>query len=73
MYTSIIYIYIHIYTHTYIYISTHTYAQAGPGTIAEAQVIGLPIMLSGFLPGQVSIYPYMYVRMYGYICKYTQT
>ena len=29
--------------------------QAGPGTIAEATVVGLPIMLSGFLPGQVRI------------------
>ena len=28
--------------------------KAGPGTIAEACCAGLPIMLSGFLPGQES-------------------
>jgi 1,2-diacylglycerol 3-beta-galactosyltransferase len=26
--------------------------KAGPGTIAEAAIVGLPCMLSGFLPGQ---------------------
>lgn len=26
--------------------------KAGPGTIAEATIRGLPVMLSGFLPGQ---------------------
>ena len=26
--------------------------KAGPGTIAEAMIRGLPIMLSAFLPGQ---------------------
>lgn len=26
--------------------------KAGPGTIAEATIKGLPVMLSGFLPGQ---------------------
>ncbi len=26
--------------------------KAGPGTIAEASIVGLPCMLSGFLPGQ---------------------
>ncbi|EKX30755.1 hypothetical protein GUITHDRAFT_149692, partial [Guillardia theta CCMP2712] len=26
--------------------------KAGPGTIAEASIVGLPTMLSGFLPGQ---------------------
>lgn len=29
--------------------------KAGPGTIAEAMIQGLPCVLSSFLPGQVSI------------------
>jgi 1,2-diacylglycerol 3-beta-galactosyltransferase len=30
--------------------------KAGPGTIAEAMIRGLPIVLSSFLPGQVFTY-----------------
>ena len=30
--------------------------KAGPGTIAEAMIRGLPIILSSFLPGQVCVY-----------------
>lgn len=32
----------------------HMYSKAGPGTIAEACTRGLPVILSSFLPGQVS-------------------
>jgi 1,2-diacylglycerol 3-beta-galactosyltransferase len=32
--------------------------QAGPGTIAEALIRGLPIILNDFIPGQVYIYAY---------------
>lgn len=28
--------------------------QAGPGTIAEAMIRGLPIILNGYIAGQVS-------------------
>ena len=28
--------------------------KAGPGTIAEAMILGLPLVLSTFLPGQES-------------------
>lgn len=30
--------------------------QAGPGTIAEALIRGLPIILNDYIPGQVSAY-----------------
>ena len=38
----------------YMAVASCIVTKAGPGTIAEACCCGLPIMLSGFLPGQVS-------------------
>ena len=37
--------------------------QAGPGTIAEALIRGLPIILNDFIPGQVSV-PLSVVSVY---------
>lgn len=34
--------------------------QAGPGTIAEAMIRGLPMLLFDFIAGQVRLYPVIF-------------